>query len=301
MVLAMAAGVGACAVAPSNGDVRRLSDSGGSEPTADSDARPDSQPRSDSKPPADASVEMNGGIDGPADSAGASPSDASSERRADASPLVGFGGCSLGAQMEADDFSGGLGRWVPELETPAQSAVTIKNGKLDIDSAGGATVWFMPSLEGDLVIEYDVTVVVAGGSNDHLSDLNSFWMASDPANANLFTRHGTFAQYDSLLLYYVGFGGNGNSTTRFRRYDATTNSRPDPLAEYLDAAHLLTANHRYHIQHVVCGGYIAYVVDGTPFFEYQDANPYRSGRFGFRTVDSHESIGNFTVHQLLAH
>ena len=31
-------------------------------------------------------------------------------------------------------------------------------------------------------------------------------------------RSGTFAEYNDLLTYYVGLGGNRNTTTRFRRY-----------------------------------------------------------------------------------
>jgi rhamnogalacturonan endolyase len=218
----------------------------------------------------------------------------------DATSPPGFGSCQVGAEIARDDFTQGLGAWVPELQSPATSQVRIVSGKLDIDTSAGATVWFSTELNADLVIAYDVTVVVAGGPNDHLTDVNSFWMASDPANSNLFTRNGTFAQYDTLLLYYAGFGGNGNTTTRFRRYDATANARPDPIQAYTDAAHLLVANRTYHVQHVVCGGDIQYIVDGSTFFEYNDPSPYRSGRFAFRTTGSHESIGHFVVNALVA-
>lgn len=57
-----------------------------------------------------------------------------------------------------------------------------------------------------------------GGKNDRISDLNQFWMANDPNNYNLFTRNGVFEAYDSLQLYYVGMGGNSNTTTQLRKY-----------------------------------------------------------------------------------
>lgn len=214
-------------------------------------------------------------------------------------PEPGFGGCTRGVQLHGDDFTVGLAQWTDELEDAAQSAVTASNGQLVIDAAAGATVWFEPLLEGDLVIDYRVTVVLQDGPHDRLTDLNSFWMATDPKDANLFTRSGKFAEYNALHLYYVGFGGNTNTTTRFRRYDGDT-TRPDPLTEYTDAAHLLVANREYHIQHVVCGKHIAYIVDGTPYFEYDDASPYRSGRFAFRTVGSHQAISDFSVSRLAA-
>jgi rhamnogalacturonan endolyase len=284
---------------------------GGSDPAAGAGgATPDAGATSTDAPRSDAEADVvgmhaaagspgrDGGSGGTRDS-GADAADALSNTDAtDASVSpAGFAGCQIGALLESDDFASGTGRWVAELETPAQSSLSAKNGKLDIDSAGGATIWFMPVLDGDIVVDYRVTVVVQSGANDHLTDLNSFWMATDPANSNLFTRSGKFAQYDTLYLYYVGFGGNGNTTTRFRRYDRNP-TRPDPLAEYTDAAHLLVANREYHIQHVVCGNHVSYIVDGDPYFQYDDSNPYRTGRFAFRTVGSHESIRSFSISRL---
>ena len=71
-------------------------------------------------------------------------------------------------------------------------------------------------------------------------------MASDPQYPdNIWKRekwrNGIFLNCYSLQLYYMGYGGNHNSTTRFRRYDgneaAVTNAkaRPAILKEYTDA------------------------------------------------------------------
>ena len=57
-----------------------------------------------------------------------------------------------------------------------------------------------------------------------------------------------------FTAYYLGYGGNHNSTTRFRRYDGDesgiTNpkARPAILKEYTDAGHLRKPNHWYHIK-----------------------------------------------------
>jgi hypothetical protein len=187
-----------------------------------------------------------------------------------------------GKLLYSDDFSGNLNpkRWLAEIEPVGQSEVHTENSKLILNTAGGVTVWFKPRLERNIRIEYDWTVLVDSGRNDRLSDLNQFWMATDPRNANLFWRNGKFENYDSLSLYYVGFGGNTNSTTRFRKYHG--NGQKPLLKEYLDRAHLLKANHTYHIVITVVDGRTTFSVDGEVFFEFIDPAPLRSGWFGFR-------------------
>jgi hypothetical protein len=133
--------------------------------------------------------------------------------------------------------------WVTEIEPGHGSAVYTKNGKLWIDTKGGVTVWLKKSLKANVQIEYKRTVLMEGEPNDRLSDLNQFWMAEDPRNSKLFTRTGAFAQYDSLRLYYVGMGGNSNTTTRFRKYQG--NGDKTLLQEYTDAYHLLKAGRTY--------------------------------------------------------
>ena len=68
-----------------------------------------------------------------------------------------------------------------------------------------------------------------GGPNDQVSDLNVFWMANNvdgqqPVFAHV--RSGKFADYNDLLTYYVGLGGNRNTTTRIRRYIGDPVLRP---------------------------------------------------------------------------
>ncbi len=104
-------------------------------------------------------------------------------------------------------------------------------------------------MSGRVTIEYDACVVVEK-EGDRLSDLNCFWMASDPKHPdNIWKREkwrsGIFLNCYSLQLYYMGYGGNYNSTTRFRRYDGNEAGITDPkvrpaiLKEYTDTEHLL--------------------------------------------------------------
>lgn len=197
-----------------------------------------------------------------------------------------------------EDFSGPLNneRWAPELEAPSNSSVQTSKGKLVIDASAGVTVWCKQVLNGNIRIEYDWTVLVDGGKNDRLSDFNQFWMASDPRNTNLFTRSGRFDKYDSLRLYYVGFGGNGNTTTRFRKYHG--DGQKPVLKEYLDKSHLLVPNRKYHIAIAVKDGRTTFAVDGEVFFDYTDQTPLKSGYFGFRSTSSRHAIDNFRVYSL---
>ncbi|SFU98693.1 DUF6250 domain-containing protein [Pseudoduganella namucuonensis] len=202
-----------------------------------------------------------------------------------------------GRQLHADDFNGGLAQWVSEFKPVAGSAIAAEKGKLLMDLAGDATLWFKPALTGDVRISYRRKVLMAGGANDRLSDMNQFWMASDPRNADLFTRDGTFSQYDSLRLYYAGIGGNTNTTTRFRKYEG--NGERVLHADLADAAHLLQPNREYAIQIDVYQGCTRLLVDGREYFSFKDPAPLRGGHFGFRTTHSRQEISGFKVHRLL--
>jgi hypothetical protein len=202
----------------------------------------------------------------------------------------------LGKVLFSDDFSGDLSNWLAEGTQPA-----IADGKMELDTSVGTTVWFKPVIEGDVLIEYDVTVVDKDGPNDRVSDLNCFWMATDPCHpGDLFAaseeRGGVFANYHHLNLYYVGYGGNTNTTTRFRRY---YNGNRELLGEYTDAPHLITPNHRYHIQLICFDNLVEYRIDGESLFRYEDPLPYRQGHFGLRTVQNHLVMDNFRVVRLL--
>jgi hypothetical protein len=205
---------------------------------------------------------------------------------------------SGGKLIYSEDFKGNLdkSRWIAEIEPVGKSSVYTKNNQLIMDTGSGVTVWFNQKLDGNIRIEYDWKVLVDSGKNDRLSDLNQFWMASDLKNANLFTRFGKFESYDSLALYYVGFGGNTNTTTRFRKYHGD-GTKPI-LQEYSDPAHLLKPNHTYHIVILANHGKTTYSADGEVFFDWTDTNPLTSGYFGFRSTAARHAISKFRVYRL---
>lgn len=208
---------------------------------------------------------------------------------------------TVGEVLFTDDFKNGLDQWTTELAKGG--TVVAKDGVLEIDVPAGAAVWLKKQLEGSIMIEYDATVIKAGGANDRVSDLNCFWMATDARSGSggLFDvpRTGVFEDYNQLRCYYVGQGGNTNTTTRFRRYIGSPTTRPIlPEHDLSEARHLLTPNAKQRIQLVANGSLIQYFRDGQKLFEYTDPQPYTKGWFAFRTTINHMKIENFRVVRL---
>lgn len=206
---------------------------------------------------------------------------------------------ALGPLLLRDDFRGGLSRWRVELERPG--TIRAADGVLDIDVPAGATLWFAPELRSPVAIVFDATAVDAGGPNDRVSDLNGFWMARNPDRSAPYERRrrGAFAEYNDLLTYYVGLGGNSNTTTRFRRYIGDPRVRPMLPEHDLSAPEtLLVPNRRQTITLIANGPSIEYWRDARRLFHYTDPEPYTRGWFALRTTQSHLRIERLRVHAL---
>jgi hypothetical protein len=208
----------------------------------------------------------------------------------------------LGRTLYSDDFRFGLAHWALESEQPAR--VTATGGVLDIDTPAGLTLWFRAELRGPVLIEYQAAAVSAGGPNDRVSDLNCFWMATDrhaPTGPPDAARSGAFAEYNNLLSYYVGLGGNGNTTTRFRRYIGSETERPLlPENDRTAPDELLRSNLFQTIRLVADDRLIQYYRDEQRLFEYDDPHPYTHGWFAIRTTKSHLRIRHFRVYRLIS-
>lgn len=194
-----------------------------------------------------------------------------------------------------EDFEGELNtqKWVAEIEPMPNSRVFTNDSKLILDTKGGVTVWYNKVLTGNYEISFKRKVIVLDGKNDRLSDLNVFWLAESPDNTNLFTRTGKFEDYDSLNMYYVGMGGNTNTTTRFRKYEA--NVQRKLLAEKNEAKYLLKPNYDYQIKIVVKDNTTSFWLDGEMIFQATDEHFPSQSYFGFRSTYSHQAIWDFKV------
>ena len=195
--------------------------------------------------------------------------------------------------------------WRVESESP-DYRVTFRGDTCEILSPKGLTLWRKEKMRQDMTVEYDACVVDEGKDGDRLSDMNCFWLASDPKAKGLWARagwrSGIFVRCYTLQMYYLGYGGNHNTTTRFRRYDGDeagvddATKRPAILKEYTDADHLLKANHWYHVKIESKYGHTRFFIDGECIVDYLDPQPLESGWFGFRTTLSRTRITNFKAY-----
>jgi hypothetical protein len=197
-----------------------------------------------------------------------------------------------------DDFKADRGHWA--VEQVAGGRVSIAKGALTIEDVGGCTIWWREKLTVPVVISYEATVVDQGGPFDRVSDLNCFWMATDPRRPDLLApghpRTGKFEEYNALRTYYVGQGGNHNTTTRFRRYAGGGEKPLLPEHDQRDRSVLLEGNRAYRITLMaLADGTVRYYRDDVLIFEFKDPAPLREGYFALRTVQSHLRIRNFKV------
>ena len=196
--------------------------------------------------------------------------------------------------------------WRVESESP-DYRVSFRGDTCEILSPKGLTLWRKEKMKAGMTVEYDACVVDEGRDGDRLSDMNCFWLASDPKAKDLWARadwrSGIFLRCYTLQMYYLGYGGNHNSTTRFRRYNGDeagvedAAKRPGILKEYTDANHLLKANHWYHWKIESKQGHTRIFVDGECIVDYLDPQPLQEGWFGFRTTLSRTRVTGFKAYE----
>lgn len=200
-----------------------------------------------------------------------------------------------------------LSDWVSE-DSSGEVRMTCLGDTMDIVSPDGLSLWYKQRLTGNYEISYRVKVVVENGKYDRLSDLNCFWGAEDPSHPDDFFarskwRNGDFKNYNTLNLYYVGYGGNENKTTRFREYHGKYYNVDDTkikpvLKEYADAAHLLKPNHWYEIKIRVANGVTTYCMDGEELFRLPVEAGKGDGYFALRLWQNHVLFTDFQVNSI---
>ncbi len=205
-----------------------------------------------------------------------------------------------GTLLYSDDFSQNMKQWVVEKTDKTQ--VSLINQELDIDDGAGVTIWFREEINTPSVIEFNGAVVVNGGANDRGTDLNFFWMAQEPGSSDFFTksawRGGDMRKYDPMRLYYIGYGANDNSTTRFRRYPGDGTRPLLPEFDVNDKAFMNVPNKHTNIKIVSLDDKILVFANDKQLYEIKDKEQFKSGKFGFRTWKSHLRIDDFKVYSL---
>ena len=210
---------------------------------------------------------------------------------------------SLPLQARQANMPSGLNKkefskfWQVESEAPDYQ-VTFQGDTCELTAPKGLTLWRKQLFTQNTIVEYDAMV-----TSDRLSDLNCFWLASDPQEKDIWKRaswrNGIFTRCYTLQMYYLGYGGNHNTTTRFRRYTGDDRGvddalyRPAILKEYTDKAHLLRPDHWYHVKIESVEGRTRFFIDNELIVDYCDPQPLQRGWFGFRTTLSRVRIANF--------
>lgn len=187
--------------------------------------------------------------------------------------------------------------WNVEAEDPA-TVVRFAGGEIEIDTPAGVSVWLRQVLASPVHISFEAMAVQRGGPNDHVSDLNAFWMARNGDGTSVLAspRSGAFGTYDNMLAYYVGIGGNRNTTTRFRRYIGRAGNRPLlPQHDLSEERFLLQANVWTLVELVADGSTVQVWRDGDLILDYNDPAPLNAGHFALRTTKSHLRIRNVRV------
>lgn len=209
-------------------------------------------------------------------------------------------GAALGDEAGKRHPTSDLTQWT--VDQMPGGTVTTRDDALIIEDAAGCTVWFNQELKGPVEISYDVTAISRGGPNDRVSDVNCFWMASDPGTATgrPAPRSGRFSDYDSLRTYYVGMGGHNNTATRFRRYAGDGAKPLLPEHDLSERRFLLEPNRTYRIRLVAREGVAEYWRDGEKVFTFSDPTPLTRGWFAIRTVRSHLEIRNLQIRSATA-
>jgi len=205
-----------------------------------------------------------------------------------------------GELIYSDSFEQSLEQWV--VEKTDKTKVGIIDGSLDIDDGAGVTVWFKPELSTPSVIEFNGAVVVAGGKNDRGTDLNFFWMAQEPGSADFFSksdwRSGNMRKYDPMRLYYIGYGANDNSTTRFRRYPGDGTRPLLPEYDVKEVEFMNVPNKYTNIKIFNLDDKVMVYANDKLLYRIEDETMFKSGRFGFRTWKSHLKIDDFKVYSI---
>ena len=94
--------------------------------------------------------------------------------------------------------------WKVESESP-DYRVTFRGDTCELLAPKGLTLWRRQQLTTNMVVEYDAQVVDEGQEGDRVSDLNCFWLASDPQRRDLWSREkwrsGIFVRCYTLQMY----------------------------------------------------------------------------------------------------
>ena len=186
------------------------------------------------------------------------------------------------------------GNWVVEGRAPSW-------GPNEIVLRHTSVVWHKTVFESPFVMEFETTPLPAPEKfTAGVTDSIWFWLASDPRHPDDFfaetaarSANPSLYSYLSLRFYWVDFGGNNNTTSRFRY-----NPLRQLIRQFTDSPRLLAKGRTYKIKVVANGPHQEYWCDGKRQAYFYDDDPPRSGHIGFRAFVADHRISKLTVHRL---
>ena len=199
---------------------------------------------------------------------------------------------TIGEVLVTDDFSKSLSYWISEGNEPE-----IIDGQLVIDANTFSTIWLKPLLLGNVLIEFDVTIIANNGSESNPGYFGCFAMASDPANqtnflAGINNRTENFSRYDNLNLYHIKFGCDENTSIELIKYNEGKQAIQVNLNK---SKHNLSLNNKYHIQMLFLAYTIETNLNEQQLFSCKQEHLYTQGQFGFNLNSIKAAIDNFRV------
>ncbi|MFV0623461.1 DUF6250 domain-containing protein [Sphingomonas sp. ac-8] len=181
-------------------------------------------------------------------------------------------------------------KWRVEAEPSSpETIVTVNDGAMSVSAARGVTVLLLKKLRGTYCIRYTREVLPSQGTIFRVSDLNQFWLIDPRPLQAPAVRDGRFKSYTPDSLFYVGIGGNNNTTSRFRHYDG---SAARPLLAESDMR--LEPGRRYDLRTCVLPDRTEFYIDGKRLFSAAQTPPPFS-YFALRSTGSKQVVTNFRI------
>jgi hypothetical protein len=191
-----------------------------------------------------------------------------------------------------DDFSGGLGNWLPE----GNATVSANQGWLEVDcgETGAVTLWCRTEFDGPQVVEYDFRLL----ADSRQSNVNMFLLAGNPDAAGIvsttLSRDGSYGQYHEFPNYLVTVL---NATTPGKREQLRVRLRLDPGFGLAGEAwhEPLIFGKVYHLAYLLEPPGLKVFLDGELIGEVTYGESYTRGLHGLRIWHTHTLYDNFRV------
>ena len=198
-------------------------------------------------------------------------------------------------------FDTDLSDWILEPSPKNDHQAEIVDGTLLLATKGGQTCWLDRRFDGNIAVEYHVTVPSEGYPHTRVSDINQYFMAVDPDSPEAesptpTTKYSGPDYYKKFRMYYCGMGVYNNQYTGFRRCDG--NGEYPLVEECSRPACLIPADTVCFVECIRFSDRVTFKLNDSVVIDYRDQQAFELGFFGFRNYKSAKLIHDITVYRL---